>query len=76
MQPPIEANGEEVSQAAETPASVANVPSFVTEDQEVAEWVHKQLELRHNGQLRDIEKPALHAVALDKVNTSPPALEA
>lgn len=67
MQPPTEANGE----APEAPGPDEPISSSVTEDKEVAEWVHKQIELRESGLLKDSEKPALHAVALDKVGNSP-----
>lgn len=71
MRPPTEAD----AGAAPSPPSEATPgeqsPSSMTEDKEVAEWVHKQLNLRKDGRLHDVEKPALHAVALDKVATSP-----
>ncbi|KAJ6160566.1 MAP kinase kinase PBS2, partial [Penicillium chermesinum] len=80
MQPPTEANGDVA--APEAPAPGEPISPSVTEDKEVADWVNKQLELRNNGLLKDSEKPALHAVALDKVKNSPinddtstPALE-
>lgn len=70
MLPPSESNGDKPpeSSAPEEPTS----PSSMTEDKEVADWVHQQLELLKEGRLDDSEKPALHAVALDKVATSPP----
>ncbi|KAJ5901718.1 MAP kinase kinase PBS2 [Penicillium taxi] len=46
-------------------------PSSAMEDKEVAKWVIKQLELRQSGELHGVDKPALHAVALDQVVTSP-----
>ncbi|KAJ5578515.1 MAP kinase kinase PBS2 [Penicillium hispanicum] len=71
MRPPTEAD----TGAAPPPPSEATPgeqsPSSMTEDKEVAEWVHKQVNLRKEGHLHDVEKPALHAVALDKVATSP-----
>lgn len=70
MRPPTEADAESASQPSEAPAP-RETPSFLTEDKEVAEWVQKQLERRKNGHLHDAKKPALHAVALDKVATSP-----
>jgi mitogen-activated protein kinase kinase len=70
MRPPTAADAESASQPSE--ASVPReTPSFLTEDTEVAEWVQKQLERRKAGHLNDAKKPALHAVALDKVATSP-----
>jgi mitogen-activated protein kinase kinase len=71
MQPPTEAEvkDQEASRPPENAAGRSS--SYMTEDKEVAEWVHKQLELRASGQLKVSEKPALHAVALDKVATSP-----
>lgn len=45
--------------------------SATTEDKEVADWVHKQKELRAQKLHPDADKPALHAVALDKVVPSP-----
>jgi mitogen-activated protein kinase kinase len=70
MRPPTEADAESASQPSEASAP-RETPSFLTEDTEVAEWVHKQLERRKAGHLIDAKKPALHAVALDKVATSP-----
>ncbi|KAJ6117080.1 MAP kinase kinase PBS2 [Penicillium capsulatum] len=58
MRPPSESTGEDSSIA-------------TTEDPEVADWVHQQLELLKEGRLDNAEKPALHAVALDKVGNSP-----
>ncbi|KAJ5682728.1 MAP kinase kinase PBS2 [Penicillium macrosclerotiorum] len=69
MQPPTEA--ESATDSCESSTSGSNSPSAMTEDKEVSEWVHKQLQRRKDGLLRDVEKPALHAVALDKVATSP-----
>ncbi|CDM38350.1 hypothetical protein DTO013E5_6525 [Penicillium roqueforti] len=45
--------------------------SAMTEDEEVAEWVKKQMKLKEDGLLKISEKPALHAVALDQVGTGP-----
>jgi len=45
--------------------------SAMTEDKEVADWVHRQTELRAQKLHPDAKKPALHAVALDKVARSP-----
>ncbi|KAJ5624999.1 MAP kinase kinase PBS2 [Penicillium lagena] len=61
MQPPSEA--EQHSESGDASAT--------TEDKEVADWVHKQKERRAQKLHPDAEKPALHAVALDKVATSP-----
>jgi mitogen-activated protein kinase kinase len=41
----------------------------MTADEEVAEWVKKQMKLKEEGLLHVSEKPALHAVALDQVGT-------
>lgn len=41
----------------------------MTADEEVAEWVKKQMKLKEDGLLHISEKPALHAVALDQVGT-------
>lgn len=71
MRPPTEPNGDTEPQPSEdTPSDEAASPS-ITEDQEVADWVHRQLELLKEGRLDNVEKPALHAVALDKVGNSP-----
>jgi hypothetical protein len=72
MQPPTEAEvkEQEASQPPEN-AAAGRSSSYMTEDKEVAEWVHKQLALHASGLLQVSEKPALHAVALDKVATSP-----
>jgi mitogen-activated protein kinase kinase len=68
MQPPDESDGADT-----TSTSLADgAPhSSTTEDKEVADWVKEMLERRHNGQLQDSDKPALHAVALDAVPGSP-----
>jgi mitogen-activated protein kinase kinase len=71
MRPPTEAEDEMAPQPSENPAPGEYSTSYMTEDKEVAEWVHKQLKLLESGQLKVAEKPALHAVALDKVATSP-----
>lgn len=65
MQPPEEADRDAASLAD------GATHSSVTEDKEVADWVKEMLERRHNGQLQDSDKPALHAVALDAVPGSP-----
>ena len=70
MQPPTKAESEAVAQA-EASAPGEGLPSSVTEDKEVADWVKKQLEMKSQGLLPTSEKPALHTVALDKVATSP-----
>ncbi|KAJ5331743.1 MAP kinase kinase PBS2 [Penicillium atrosanguineum] len=72
MQPPTEAEDQEAPQPSENAAGGIS-SSYMTEDKEVAEWVHKQLKLRESGHLQSADKPALHAVALDKVATSPVA---
>ncbi|KAJ5131315.1 uncharacterized protein N7515_007354 [Penicillium bovifimosum] len=67
MKPPTESG----SNGAEEPSPETPPSSFMTEDEEVAEWVNKQLKLKAEGRLHISEKPALHAVALDKVGTTP-----
>lgn len=69
MRPPTEDAG--AVEETEPPKPGEKVPSSVTEDKQVSEWVHKQLELKQQGLLSTAEKPALHTVALDKVATSP-----
>lgn len=64
MQPPSESEDETAAQSPED-------ASFMTEDKEVTDWVRQQTERRNSGLLQTTEKPALHAVALDKVATSP-----
>lgn len=71
MRPPSEVEGEMAPQPAEDQPPGSHPSSYMTQDNEVASWVHGQLERRRNGQLQEAEKPALHAVALDKVATSP-----
>lgn len=71
MRPPTEVEGEMAPQPSENPAPGEHPSSYMTQDKEVADWVHSQLERRESGELQASEKPALHAVALDKVATSP-----
>lgn len=71
MRPPSEVDGEMAPQPAEEQGAGAHPSSFMTQDKEVADWVNRQLERRQKGELLDVKKPALHAVALDKVATSP-----
>ncbi|KAJ5089296.1 MAP kinase kinase PBS2 [Penicillium argentinense] len=71
MRPPSEAVDEVAPKPSENPAPGEHPSSSMTEDKEVADWVLKQLQRRKDGLLHDVEKPALHAVALDKVATSP-----
>lgn len=68
MRPPPEA---EAAAASESSEPGQDPPSSITEDKEVADWVHQQLQRRKDGLLHDVEKPALHAVALDKVANNP-----
>lgn len=70
MRPPSEVEGEMAPQP-ENPAPGEHPSSYMTEDKEVADWVHLQLERHEKGRLRKSNKPALHSVALDKVATSP-----
>lgn len=72
MRPPTEAVDEIAPQPSENPAPGEHPTSYMTQDKEVADWVHKQLELHKNGGLPLTEKPALHAVALDKVAATSP----
>ncbi|KAJ6093878.1 hypothetical protein N7467_002723 [Penicillium canescens] len=70
MQPPTESADEHApSDVHDDSGSSENGSSAMTEDKEAAEWVNKQIKLREDGLLRVTEKPALHAVALDKVGT-------
>lgn len=71
MRPPTEAEGAAAPEASESPESDQDASPPTTEDKQVADWVHQQLERRQNGLLQNVEKPALHAVALDRVATSP-----
>lgn len=71
MHPPTESNGETEPQPSENTSPDEESASSITEDQEVADWVHRQLDLLKEGRLDNAEKPALHAVALDKVGNSP-----
>lgn len=71
MRPPSEVEGEMAPQPSENPAPGEHPTSSMTEDKAVADWVHRQLERREKGELRTSDKPALHAVALDKVANSP-----
>lgn len=68
MQPPTESGGDSASPP-EEPGSGDAASSTITEDEEVAEWVKKQMKLKEDGLLHSSEKPALHAVALDQVGT-------
>jgi mitogen-activated protein kinase kinase len=68
MQPPTE-SAEGNAPLPEESAS-GDAVSAITEDKEVAEWVKKQMQLKEDGLLHVSEKPALHAVALDKVGTT------
>lgn len=68
MRPPPEAEATTASAPSEPGQEP---PSSMTEDKEVADWVHRQLQRRKDGLLHDVEKPALHAVALDKVANNP-----
>lgn len=70
MQPPTESGGENAPPTEDSGSGEA-ASSAITADEEVAEWVNKQIQRREEGLLRISEKPALHAVALDKVGTGP-----
>ncbi|KAJ5816126.1 hypothetical protein N7447_008359 [Penicillium robsamsonii] len=69
MQPPTESGDDSAPLPEESGGDAAS--STITEDKEVAEWVNKQLKLKEEGLLHVSDKPALHAVALDKVGTAP-----
>jgi mitogen-activated protein kinase kinase len=73
MQPPTE-SGEDAPPEDSDSGDIAS--SAITEDKEVAEWVNRQLKRGEEGTLSIAEKPALHAVELDKVATSPAEVEA
>ncbi|KAJ5945220.1 hypothetical protein N7516_005388 [Penicillium verrucosum] len=68
MQPPTESGGDSAPPPQE-PGSGDAASSAMTADEEVAEWVKKQMKLKEDGLLHISEKPALHAVALDQVGT-------
>ncbi|KUM66243.1 hypothetical protein ACN42_g830 [Penicillium freii] len=68
MQPPTESCGDSAPPPQE-PGSGDAASSAITADEEVAEWVKKQMKLKEDGLLHTSEKPALHAVALDQVGT-------
>ncbi|CRL24790.1 Serine/threonine-protein kinase STK [Penicillium camemberti] len=68
MQPPTESGGDSAPPP-EEPGSSDAASSAITADEEVAEWVQKQMKLKGDGLLHISEKPALHAVALDQVGT-------
>lgn len=68
MQPPTESGGDNAPLPEESGSGDAASPA-ITADEEVAEWVQKQMKLKEDGLLHISEKPALHAVALDQVAT-------
>ncbi|KAJ9489564.1 hypothetical protein VN97_g3705 [Penicillium thymicola] len=68
MQPPTESGGDSAPPPQE-PGSGDAASSAITADEEVAEWVKKQMKLKEDGLLLISKKPALHAVALDQVGT-------
>jgi mitogen-activated protein kinase kinase len=68
MQPPTESGGDSAPLPEESDSGDA-ASSAMTADEEVAEWVQKQMKLKEEGLLHVSEKPALHAVALDQVGT-------
>ncbi|KKK14539.1 dual specificity mitogen-activated protein [Aspergillus rambellii] len=72
MQPPTEStDGDIPSVSLGNGTANDGSASTTTEDHEVAEWVKERLASRHNGLLKDTDKPALHAVALDAVPGNP-----
>ncbi|KAL2871844.1 mitogen-activated protein kinase kinase PBS2 [Aspergillus lucknowensis] len=72
MQPPSEPMDSDIpSMSLSDGASGGGATPPVTDDQEVADWVKERLARRRNGQYKDSDKPALHAVALDAVPGSP-----
>ncbi|CAI7607368.1 unnamed protein product [Penicillium glandicola] len=68
MQPPTKSGGDSAPPPEESGSGDA-ASSATTEDQEVAEWVTRQIKLKEDGLLHISEKPALHAVALNQVGT-------
>lgn len=68
MQPPTESAEDAPPEDSDSGDAAS---STITEDKEVAEWVQRQIKLREEGTLNISKKPALHAVALDQVGTSP-----
>lgn len=52
-------------------ASGAEADMLLTADQEVADWAMAAIEKRRSGAMSKKAKPALHAVSLDAVATSP-----
>ncbi|KAJ5774921.1 hypothetical protein N7457_009817 [Penicillium paradoxum] len=68
MQPPTE-SGADSAPPTEDSISGDAASSAMTADEEVSGWVNKQIKRRAEGLLHISEKPALHAVALDKVGT-------
>jgi mitogen-activated protein kinase kinase len=68
MQPPTESGGDRPPLPEESDSGDA-ASSAMTADEEVAEWVQKQMKHKEEGLLHVSEKPALHAVALDQVGT-------
>ena len=68
MQPPTESGGDSAPLPEDSDSGDTAAPA-VTADEEVAEWVKKQMKLKEEGLLHVSEKPALHAVALDQVGT-------
>ena len=73
MKPPTIEEDEEAELAAESGGDAAAdmEPLPLTADKEVAAWVHDALDKKRQGKLTQAEKPALHAVELDKVPNSP-----
>lgn len=71
MRPPTEAEAAAAPQPSEPSTPGQNSSSSMTEDKAVADWVRQQMQRRKDGILHDVEKPALHAVALDKMANSP-----
>lgn len=70
MKPPtISEEDEESADATGVEGLEAGMPE--TADKEVATWVREAMERRRNGTMGKAEKPALHAVSLDAVPTSP-----
>lgn len=76
LKPPTISEDEEEEAAADTNGNDNNGEILpATADKEVAAWVQQAIERRRSGQMKGVEKPALHAAPLDAVKTNSPAKE-
>lgn len=48
---------------------VSPVPDEMVVDQEVADWVKNAIEKRKKGQMKGVQKPALHAAPLEAMQS-------